>query len=88
MRKITFFTGLPPQRTGLNVNSQSVLKDVTFGSQLEEAERSKLVRSIKEYIDIFACETNSPKRTTLTEHKIETLNEPVYMKPWEKDVDK
>lgn len=72
---------------------KTVLEKIKFGKQLNEAERARLVNTIKEYSDVFVVEPNLPQKTTLMEHKIETKNEIVYVKPrripfaWEDDVD-
>ena len=67
---------------------------VNFGKQLGVTEKSVLEELIKNYSDIFADDPKSPNKTTAVQHRIETPNEIVYLKPrripfaWECDVDK
>ena len=54
---------------------------VNFGKQLTRTEIFEIENLSDEYKDIFAPDPKSPKRTTAVEHRIETTNDPVYLKP-------
>ena len=82
------------RKSAVNVQRIQVVGNRKFGKQLTSTEIFEIENLSDEYKDIFAPDPKSPERTTAVEHRIETTNDPVYLKSrhiplvWEDDVDK